>query len=137
MANLQTVAQVILAQIRILASSPTSGRNFLLTDVYGRGTHTASGDVRVQTIFSGLYDLSRGINSTGKGEGIDGKPAGLKLTFAFAEFARIWDGVLDGPPGYQAFGYMTTDSYLDDCDNGASTAPECASPDHYFYYIDG
>ncbi|KAI1782982.1 hypothetical protein LXA43DRAFT_1103129 [Ganoderma leucocontextum] len=137
-ANLQAAAQVILAQIRILASSPTSARKFLLTDVYGRGTHTAAGDAMVQTIFSGLHDLSRGINSTGQGEGLDGKPLGPVLTVAFAEFARIWDGVLDGTPGFEAFGYVSTDACITDCSSTfCGTDGMCDDPDHFFYYIPG
>ena len=137
-ANLQAAAQVILAQMRILASAPTSARNFLVTDVYGRGTHTAAGDAMVQTIFSGLHDLSRGINSTGAGEGLNGKPLGPRLTVAFAEFARIWDGVLDGTPGFQAFGYVSTDACITDCSiTFCGTDGMCSDPDHYFYYIPG
>ncbi len=137
-ANLQAAAQVILSQIRILASSPTSARKFLVTDVYGRGTHTTAGDAMVQTIFSGLHDLSRGINSTGAGEGIDGKPPGPQLTFAFAEFARIWDGVLDGTPGFEAFGYVSTDACITDCSiTFCGTDGMCSDPDHFFYYIPG
>ena len=129
---------MILSQIRILASAPTSARSFLVTDVYGRGTHTAAGDAMVQTIFSGLSDLHRGINSTGNGEGLNGNPPGPKLKVAFAEFARIWDGVLDGPPGYQAFGYVSTDACIVDCsDTFCSTDGMCDDPDHYFYYIPG
>ena len=124
--------------MRILASSPTSARNFLVTDVYGRGTHTSAGDAMVQTIFSGLHDLSRGINSTGAGEGLNGKPLGPRLTVAFAEFARIWDGVLDGTPGFEAFGYVSTDACVTDCSiTFCGTDGMCSDPDHYFYYIPG
>ncbi|EJF57074.1 hypothetical protein DICSQDRAFT_112285 [Dichomitus squalens LYAD-421 SS1] len=137
-ANLQAAAQVILSQIRILASAPTSARSFLVTDVYGRGTHTSAGDAMVQTIFSGLSDLNRGINSTGNGEGLNGKPPGPALKVAFAEFARIWDGVLDGSPGFEAFGYTSTDACIVDCsDTFCSTDGMCDDPDHYFYYIPG
>nr|VWO98165.1 Uncharacterized protein [Ganoderma boninense] len=59
-ANMQAAAKVILPQIRILASTPTSARKFLVTDAYGRGAHTLAGDAMVQTIFSGLHDLSPG-----------------------------------------------------------------------------
>ena len=132
-ANLHTAAEVILEQIRILASAPTNGRAFLVTDVYGRGTHTPTGDAFVQTIFSGLNDLHQGINSTG-----DGSSDGPKLRVAFVEFARIWDGVLDGPPGYAAFGYVSTDACITDCSSTfCSTDGMCDDPDHYFYYIPG
>ncbi|KAH9934464.1 uncharacterized protein BXZ73DRAFT_76952 [Epithele typhae] len=125
-ANLQTAAEVILEQIRILASAPTNARSFLVSDVYGRGVHTPEGDAFVQTIFSGLGDLHAGTNSTGTGS------EGPKLNVAFAEFARIWDGVLDGPPGYAAFGYVSTGACII-----SSTVGECDDPDHYFYYISG
>ncbi|TBU25767.1 hypothetical protein BD311DRAFT_763818 [Dichomitus squalens] len=135
-ANLQAAAQVILSQLRILASPPTNARSFLLADVYGLGTHTPAGDAMVQTMFSGLYDLSRGINSTGHGEGMDGKPPGPALKVAFAEFSRIWDGVLGADPGYEAFGYVSTDACIVDCSIVfCSTDGMCDDPDHYFYYI--
>ena len=130
-ANLHVAAEVILEQIRILASAPTNGRAFLVADVYGRGTHTPTGDAFVQTIFSGLHDLHRGINSTG-----DGSNDGPKLRVAFSEFARIWDGVLDGPPGYAAFGYVS-DGQCISCSPSCSTVGMCDDPDHTFYYIPG
>ena len=134
-ANLHVAAEVILEQIRILASAPTNGRAFLVADVYGRGTHTPTGDAFVQTIFSGLHDLHRGINSTGKGEAAG---AGPKLNVAFAEFSRIWDGVLGPDPGFAAFGYVSTDACIVDCsDTFCSTEGMCDDPDHYFYYIPG
>ena len=110
--NLQAAARVILAQIRTLASAPTHARAFLVVDDYGLGTHTPAGDAMVQTVFSGLNDLRRGINSTGQGEGIDGKPPGPELNVAFVEFSRIWDGVLGPDPGYAAFGYISTDACI-------------------------
>ncbi len=67
--------------MRILASSPTNARFFLLADVYGLGTHTPAGDAFVQTIYSGLYDFNRGINSASRG------PKDLKLNVAFAQFS--------------------------------------------------
>ncbi|RDX52290.1 hypothetical protein OH76DRAFT_1416827 [Lentinus brumalis] len=65
-------------KIRRLADAPTNARSFLVTDVYGRGTHTAAGDAFVQTVFPGLHDLHLGINSTGQGED-------PRLQVAFAE----------------------------------------------------
>ncbi|KAI0767759.1 hypothetical protein C8Q74DRAFT_1282217 [Fomes fomentarius] len=133
--NLQVAAQVILSQIRILADSPTSARSFLVSDVYGRGTHTAAGDAFVQTIFSGLHDLHLGINSTGHGEA---EGEGPKLNVAFAELARIWDGVLGTDPGFEAFGYVSTDACITDCSiQLCSTDGMCDDPDHFFYYIPG
>ena len=130
-ANLQAAAQVILAQIRILASAPTNARSFLVTDVDGRGTHTPAGDAMVQTVFSGLHDLHLGKNSTGQG-------AGPKLNVAFAEFARIWDGVLGADPGFAAFGYVSTDACIVNCSiELCTTEGMCDDPEHFFYYIPG
>ena len=92
-ANLQAAAQVILAQIRTLADVPTNALSFPVAD-YGRGTHTPAGDAFVQTVFSGLHELRRGVNSTVHGEG-------PKLNVAFAEFSRIWDGVLGADPDHR------------------------------------
>ncbi|PIL28607.1 hypothetical protein GSI_08649 [Ganoderma sinense ZZ0214-1] len=118
----QAAAQVILSQIRILASSPTSARKFLVMDM----------------ILLGLHDLSRGVNCTGAGEGVDGKPRGPALTVAFAEFARIWDGVFDGSPGFEPFGYVSTDACITDCSiTFCGTDEICDDPDHCFYYIPG
>jgi hypothetical protein len=49
--HLPEAAQVIINQIKILSSPPTNGRNFLVTDVYGRGVHTPDGDAYVQRFF--------------------------------------------------------------------------------------
>jgi|ERR1700676_3880806 hypothetical protein len=46
--HLPEAAQALIDQIRILSSPPTNGRSFLVTDVYGRGAHTAAGDAYVQ-----------------------------------------------------------------------------------------
>ncbi|OSC99273.1 carbohydrate esterase family 16 protein [Trametes coccinea BRFM310] len=127
-ANLQAAAQVILNQTSILASPPTNARHFLITDVYGRGTHTPEGDAMVQTIFYGLAELRANASAS----------SNTTLNFAFAEFARIWDGVLDGNPGYEAFGYVSTDACIVDCtDTECTTDGMCDDPDHYFYYIPG
>ncbi|KAI0771289.1 hypothetical protein BD413DRAFT_476245 [Trametes elegans] len=127
-ANLQPAAHVIIDQIQILSSPPTNGRNFLVTDVYGRGTHTPAGDAFVQTIFSGLHDLRANSSAADGG----------RLNFAFAAFSRIWDGVLGPAPGYAAFGYVSMDACIVDCSLvECTTKGMCDDPDHYFYYIDG
>jgi len=117
--HLPEAAQVIINQIKILSSPPTNGRSFLVTDVYGRGIHTATGDAYVQSIFDGLHDLHTGSPS---------------LNVAFANFARIWDGVLGPDPGYRAFGYTNTSSCITG-DQG--TVGDCDDPKHYFYWIPG
>ena len=57
----------------------------------------------------------------------------MRLNVAFADFSRIWDGVLGPDPGYEAFGYTSTDS----CVTGPTTAGSCDDPEHYFYWISG
>ncbi|KAI0314311.1 hypothetical protein OF83DRAFT_1064051 [Amylostereum chailletii] len=119
--HLPEAAQDLLNQIKILASPPTNGRSFLVTDVYGRGTHTPTGEAWKQDVFSGLSALHLGTDV----------PA--RLNVAYGDFSHIWDGVLDGPPGYEAFGYTSTDS----CVQGGTIDPECDDPEHYFYWIPG
>ncbi|KII86154.1 carbohydrate esterase family 16 protein [Plicaturopsis crispa FD-325 SS-3] len=114
--HMPQAAQAILNQISILSSAPTNARAFLITDVYGRGAHSAAGEAYKQSIFDGLHAFHTNAS---------------RLDVAFADFARIWDGVLDGPPGYEAFGYTSTDN----CVQGATIDPECDDPEHYFYWI--
>ncbi|KAI0634479.1 hypothetical protein C8Q77DRAFT_1055451 [Trametes polyzona] len=129
--NLQAAAHVILDQIRILASPPTNARSFLIADVYGRGTHTPEGDAFVQTVFDGLHALRTN-------ESIACGGVGGPLNFAFAEFSRIWDGVLGPDPGYEAFGYVSTDACIVNCSlTECTTDGMCDDPEHYFYYISG
>ncbi|KAL1948214.1 hypothetical protein VTO73DRAFT_12289 [Trametes versicolor] len=147
-ANLQAAAQVIIDQIAILASPPTNARAFLVTDVYGRGTHTPAGDAFVQSVFSGLHALRANSStsaststststSTGGEDGGKGEGKG-RIQVAFAEFARIWDGVLGADPGFAAFGYVSTDACIVDCSlTRCTTDGMCDDPEHYFYYIDG
>ncbi|OJT04615.1 hypothetical protein TRAPUB_4680 [Trametes pubescens] len=137
-ANLQAAAQVIIDQIRILTSPPTNARAVLVTDVYGRGTHTPAGDAFVQSVFAGLHALRANATSTSMhSEDEEGKGTGA-LRVAFAEFARIWDGVLGAAPGYEAFGYVSTDACIVDCSlTECTTEGMCDDPEHYFYYIDG
>jgi hypothetical protein len=116
--RLPEAAQVIIDQIRILASPPTNGRDFLVTGVYGRGVHTPIGDAFTQRIFEGLRDLHYGPSS---------------LNVAFVDFARIWDGVLGADPGHRAFGYTSTSN----CVNGPTTVGICNDPEHHFYWFAG
>jgi len=118
--HLPQAAQVIVDQIKILSSPPTNGRSFLVTDVYGRGAHSTAGDAYLQSIFDGLNDLHTGP---------------LSLNVAFADFARIWDGVLGPDPGYQPFGYTSPTSCV--IGDGTSTEGSCDDPEHYFYWIPG
>jgi len=112
-------AQQLLGQIKILASAPTNGRSFLVTDVYGRGTHTPPGEAWKQTIFDGLSAFHKGTD------------VAAPLNVAFVDFDTIWDSVLGpNPPGYKAYGYTSTDFCV-----GSSTDDECSDPEHYFYWI--
>lgn len=121
-------AQVIIDQIQILASPPTNARSFLVTDVYGRGVHTPAGEAYKQKIFEGLHSFHEG---TANG-------TAAKLNVAFADFSRIWDGVLGSTPGFEAFGYVSTESCLS-CDDEAACTMDgmCDDPEHYFYWIVG
>ncbi|KAL4072314.1 carbohydrate esterase family 16 protein [Scleroderma citrinum] len=116
--HLPQAAEDLLDQITLLSQPPTNARNFLVTDVYGRGEHNEWGEAWVQTIFDGLAELHRSLPL---------------LNVAFANFATIWDGVLGPDPGYKAFGYVSTDA----CSPGPTTATECSDPDHYFYWFYG
>ncbi|EGN93505.1 carbohydrate esterase family 16 protein [Serpula lacrymans var. lacrymans S7.3] len=118
--HLPQAAHDLLNQMQILSSSPTNARNFLVTDVYGRGTTNADGQAWLQSIFDGLTAFHS---------------ATPPLNVAFANFARIWDGVLGSDPGYQAFGYTNTSSCV--IGNGTSTVGSCSDPEHYFYWIPG
>ncbi|KAK0226048.1 hypothetical protein IW262DRAFT_1359418 [Armillaria fumosa] len=119
--HLQEAAQVLLAQIKILSSAPTNGRSFMVLDVYGRGTHTPSGEAFKQTIYNGLSDFHTGSD---------------KLNVAYVDFSRIWDGVLGATPGYQAFGYTSTNDCVD-CSGNCDANGWCLDPAHYFYWISG
>lgn len=121
---MQAAAQVLLEQIKILSSPPTNARNFMVLDVYGRGTTAPSGEAFKQTIYSGLSDFHTTTNST-------------KLNVSYVDFATIWDGVLGPDPGFAAFGYKSTDACTACTSGCSSTTGWCLDPDHYFYWISG
>lgn len=117
---MQNASRVVLDQIKILAGPPTNGRSFIVLDVYGRGAHTSSGEAWKQTIFDGLSALH--------------DEQGLKV--AYVDFSTIWDAVLNGSPGYEAFGFVSTNACADctaDCDQWGW----CKDPDHYFSWFGG
>ncbi|KIJ14047.1 carbohydrate esterase family 16 protein [Paxillus involutus ATCC 200175] len=116
--HLPEAAQSLLGQMALLSQPPTNARNFLITDVYGRGTEDAWGQAWLQSIFDGLIEFHT---------------QSPHLNVAFANFATIWDGVLGPDPGYQAFGYVSTDA----CNPGPTTNGDCTDPDHYFYWFSG
>jgi len=126
--HMQAAAQDLLGQIELLASPPTNARNFLVLDVYGRGTTAPSGEAYKQTVYAGLSNFHDRVLGLG----------GSKLNFAYIDFSTIWNGVLGPDPGFQAFGYVSTDSCTQcTAENGCSTIGECSDPDHYFYWIPG
>ena len=113
--HLLQAAQDLLGQITLLSQPPTNARNFIVTDVYGRGTQNAWGQAWLQAIFDGLIAFHA---------------QDPPLNVAFANFATIWDGVLGLDPGYGAFGYVSIDA----CSSGSTP---CTDPDHYFYWFSG
>ncbi|KAG6331802.1 hypothetical protein ID866_7287, partial [Astraeus odoratus] len=117
--NLPQAAEDLLNQIDLLSQPPTNALNFLVTDVYGRGRHNEWGEAWLQSIFDGLIELHT-------------RPT-RPLNVAFANFAAIWDGVLGSDPGYEAFGYVSTDA----CNPDSTTETSCSDPDHYFYWFVG
>lgn len=116
--HLPQAAQSIINLLTLLASPPTNARHILVLDDYGRGTETASGDAFKQSVFSGLNALH---NQQG-------------LAVGYVDFKTIWDGVLNGPPGFAAFGYTSPGTCLV---NDSSTVGDCSDPEHTFYWIDG
>jgi hypothetical protein len=122
---MQAAARQLLHQIQILSDPPTNARNFLVLDVYGRGTTTSSGEAYKQTVFSGLHEFHARTNGT-------------ELNVSYVDFATIWNGVLGPSPGFAAFGYTSTDSCTQCTEkNGCSTIDMCSDPKHFFYWIPG
>lgn len=116
---LPAAAQVVLDQIKRLAAPPTRARSFLVTDSYGRGSHSEAGDAYKKKIFNGLAKFHYG-------------PPFLQV--GYADFGYIWDAVLNTAPGYAAFGYNSPGSCAL---NSSSIAGACDDPDHTFYWIPG
>ncbi|KAF8427625.1 carbohydrate esterase family 16 protein [Boletus edulis BED1] len=113
--HLPEAAHDLLGQMTLLSQPPTNARNFLITDVYGRGVRDAKGEAWLQSIFDGLIAFHA---------------QDPLLNVAFANFATIWDGVLGPDPGYRAFGYVNTGP----CSPGPKS---CSDPDHYFEWFWG
>lgn len=130
--HMPQAAQTLLDQIQILASPPTNARNFMVSDVYGRGTTAPSGEAFKQTIYTGLSEFHE------TGIKINGTSNPVKVNIAYINLANIWDGVLGSSPGYKAFGYNSTDSCTQcTASLGCTTIGMCDDPDHYFYWIPG
>ncbi|KAG6916147.1 hypothetical protein DXG01_008298 [Tephrocybe rancida] len=92
--HMQAAAQALLGQIELLASPPTNARNFMVLDVYGRGTTAPSGEAFKQTVYNGLNNFHTRKNGT-------------RLNVSYVNFSTIWNGVLSSNPGFAAFGYET------------------------------
>ncbi|CAA7263438.1 unnamed protein product [Cyclocybe aegerita] len=131
--HMPAAAQTLLDQIAILASPPTNARNIMVLDVYGRGTVAPQGESFKQTVFHGLETLHLGTFNSSTTQQHGRIP---KLNVAYVDFSTIWEGVL-GSPGYEAFGYTSTDSCTLCNANGCTTEGMCDDPEHYFYWIPG
>ncbi|KAJ3798680.1 carbohydrate esterase family 16 protein [Lentinula aff. detonsa] len=118
--SLTTLASDIIYSILELNSNPVFAKNFLIVDNYGRGTESDAGDAYKASLFSQLYEVSNDLD--------------YDLSFAFVDFKTLWDGVLNGSPGYEAFGYTNAGACLT---NDNSMTVECDDPNHTFYWIPG
>ncbi|KAJ3757210.1 carbohydrate esterase family 16 protein [Lentinula raphanica] len=116
--SLTTLASDLIYSILELNSNPVFAKNFLIVDNYGRGTESTAGDAYKESLFNQLYEVSNNLD--------------YDLSFAFVDFKTIWDGVLNGSPGYEAFGYTDAGACLS---NDNSMNAECDDPDHTFYWI--
>lgn len=119
--HLDDAAEALLEQIDTLSSPPINGRLFMISDVYGQGEHADRGERFKQIIYDGLYDFHIG---------------NKHLDVAYVDFGRIWDGVLGATPGYEAFGYTTTEQCTE-CYENCDENGWCDDPDHHFYWIPG
>jgi hypothetical protein len=90
---MQAAAKSLLEQIQILSSPPTNARNFMVLDVYGRGTMVPPGEASKQTVFNDLRDFHIGVKSQ------------AKLDVSYVDIVTLWNGVLGPNPGFSAFGY--------------------------------
>ncbi|KAF8514791.1 hypothetical protein JB92DRAFT_2917919 [Gautieria morchelliformis] len=121
--HLPQAAQTVLNQIDLLSSPPTNARSFLVLDVYGIGSQSASGDTYKQAIFSGLNARRNSAMSP-------------SFRVAFVDFAPMWSAIIDNqPPGFKAFGY-TSNQFCDIGPGPCCDPPNiCPDPDHTFYWI--
>lgn len=119
--HLDDAAEALLDQIDILSSPPINGHHFMISDVYGQGEHADRGERFKQIIYDGLYDFHVGEKH---------------LDVAYVDFGRIWDGVLGETPGYEAFGFTSTEQCTE-CYENCDENGWCDDPDHHFYWIPG
>ncbi|KAF8315017.1 carbohydrate esterase family 16 protein [Clavulina sp. PMI_390] len=114
--GLSTAATDLVNLIKTLAASPTNARNFLVLDLYGRGSQAATGQAWKLQIFKALGALYNG--------GISG------FHFAYVDLEPLWEAVLGTSPGYAAFGYTSSGACTV---SSATTVGECSDPAHTFY----
>jgi hypothetical protein len=106
----------------------------MILDVYGRGTTVPSGEMFKQSIYSGLSQF----HISGAPINNNEQNATPPLEISYINFANIWAGVLGPNPGFQAFGYASTDSCTQCTDQlGCTTIGMCDDPEHFFYWIPG
>ncbi|XP_006458930.1 hypothetical protein AGABI2DRAFT_115896 [Agaricus bisporus var. bisporus H97] len=134
--HLTEAAQVLLDQIKILASPPTNARKFMVLDVYGRGTTIPSGETFKQIIYSGLSSFR--VNGIQIINDDKHQPQRVTLDISYINFANIWKGVLGPNPGFEKFGYVSEDACTKcTAELGCTTIGMCDDPEHYFYWIPG
>lgn len=126
---MEEAARALLQQISILAGPPTNARNFMVLDVYGRGSTAPQGERFKQTIYSGL---NRFHVDPSNSNSIDGK-----LNFAYVDFSRIFNGVFSSNPGFQAFGYTSSDACIFCNSDGCNMNNMCNDPAHWFQWYPG
>ncbi|KAJ7665651.1 hypothetical protein B0H17DRAFT_1210880 [Mycena rosella] len=112
--NMNQIAGTLVYTMLELTSSTSFAKNILIVDNYGLGKTSPAGDQFKQGLFTSL----------GTGRRLYGWNVG------FASFNNIWNGVLYGSPGYQAFGYTNPGV----CVQGNA---QCSDPNHTFYWTPG
>ncbi|KIK71568.1 carbohydrate esterase family 16 protein [Collybiopsis luxurians FD-317 M1] len=118
--SLTILASDIIYAVLELNSSPVFAKNFLIVDNYGRGTESSAGDAYKASLFSQLNELY--------------SDSAYGLNIGFVDFKTVWDGVLNGNPGYEAFGYTNPGACLS---SDLTISNECDDPSRTFYWIPG
>jgi hypothetical protein len=111
----------------------------MVLDVYGRGTTTPAGEMFKQSIYTGLSQFHiNGTNNNNTNTDTCNHQTIPPIDISYINFANIWEGVLGPDPGFQAFGYVSTDSCTQCTDQlGCTTIGMCDDPEHFFYWIPG
>ncbi|TFK56387.1 hypothetical protein OE88DRAFT_1620542 [Heliocybe sulcata] len=114
--GLAGTAETVLYNSLVLASSPTFAKYILLVDNHGLGKDTTEGAGYRSNLFSGMT----GIKNVGH------------ANVGFIDFNEIWDGVLNGSPGYHSFGYVSPGACTESTSNMFT---ECLYPFQTFYWM--